>query len=139
MRDSSNYARLLHLCTEATGKTWCVIWNFCVDDADIIRTINYVRDRYGYTLDAHGAAAYAARLQALGGDVSAGVPVVTLATGHPAKLLRHNDRHYGCFGRNAGKTHVSLMHDAYLYIKIPPTMPALRKAISKALHSNDNR
>ena len=60
---------------------------FGVDDADIIRTINYVRDRYGYTFDAHGAAAYAARLQALGGDVSAGVPVVTLATGHPAKLL----------------------------------------------------
>lgn len=139
MRDSSNYARLLHLYGGNREDMVRDMEFSGVDDADIIRTINYVRDRYGYTFDAHGAAAYAARLQALGGDVSAGVPVVTLATGHPAKLLDTMTAITGASVEMPEKLACFINARRVPVHKIPPTMPALRKAISKALHSNDNR
>lgn len=94
-----------------------------VSDAEIASTICDLRSRYAYTIDTHGAVAYAAadRCTPVGT-----APVVCFATGHPAKQLDVMTRITGAaielpvqLTRFMGKhRHAAI---------IPPTIPALRK------------
>ena len=93
-----------------------------VGDELIAATVNRLRERFGYTIDPHGAVAYAAA-EACRAD---GVPTVSFATGHPAKQLDIMTRITGA----ALEMPVQLTR--FMALKrhssiIPPTLPALRK------------
>lgn len=93
-----------------------------VADDRIADTINGLRRRFGYTIDPHGAVAYAAAESCR----EAAAPVVSFATGHPAKQLDIMTRITGA----AIEMPVQLTR--FMALKrhssiIPPTLPALRK------------
>lgn len=94
-----------------------------VDDATITRTVNGLRRDYGYTVDPHGAVAYAAARSI---DAPEGTPRVVFATGHPAKQLDIMTRLTG----TAIEMPVQLNN--FMVVRrtptiIPPTLPALKK------------
>lgn len=95
-----------------------------VDDALIADTIKKLHDRMGYTIDPHGAVAYASALR----NVSTDVPTVIFATGHPAKQL---DIMTQITGR---PLELPVQLTRFMAVRrhatiIPPTLPALRKHI----------
>lgn len=94
-----------------------------VDDATIARTVNELRGEYGYTVDPHGAVAYAAAHSI---DAPEGTPRVVFATGHPAKQLDIMTHLTG----TAIEMPVQLNN--FMVVRrtptiIPPTLPALKK------------
>ncbi len=93
-----------------------------VSDELIADTVTDLRRRFGYTIDPHGAVAYAAAEACR----EPGVPVVSFATGHPAKQLDIMTRITGA----AIELPVQLTRFMSLRRHssiIPPTLPALRK------------
>ena len=93
----------------------------CSDDtiADVITTL---RSEYRYTIDPHGAVAFAAARSI----DSAGAPKVIFATGHPAKQLDIMTRITG--------SSIEMPHQLTKFMSmrrnpaiIPPTLPALKK------------
>ncbi len=102
-----------------------VIYSY-IADAEIASTINDVYDRSGYTLDPHGATAYAA----LRRNLQPGAIGVALATAHPALSI---DRMTAITGR---AIELPLSLTRFMGIqpdtdKIPPTYPAFRRYLSK--------
>lgn len=93
-----------------------------ISDQVIADTINGLRSLHGYTIDPHGAVAYAA-MQGMG---LTGVPKVVFATGHPAKQLDIMTRITGAA--------IEMPHQLtrFMSVKrnptiIPPTLPALKR------------
>ncbi len=89
----------------------------------IAATINRLRRDAGYTIDTHGAVAYAAT-----SEVSTKVPKVVFATGHPAKHIDIMTRVTG----SSIELPIQLTHFMTVRrhsIIIPPTLPALRKQL----------
>lgn len=93
-----------------------------VTDAQIAVTINYLRGD-GYTIDPHGATAYAA-VRA----VQHSGPKVVFATVHPAKQLDAMTAITGA-AIELPMQLTRFMHVKRHPIKVPPTLPALRKLI----------
>jgi len=137
MCNSTNYARLLYLYDGNEAEMSRNIEFVGVDDADIARAIVGVRESFGYTFDTHGAAAYAARMKT--SDIISGVPSVTLATGHPAKVLDAMTRITGASVELPVQLMRFISARRVPVPKIPPTMPALRKAIVTALGDSPDR
>jgi len=99
-----------------------IIRNSAVSDVEIAGTINELRTK-GYTIDTHGAVAYAAARK-----VGSEAPKVIFATGHPAKQLDIMTRITGA----AIELPVQLTRFMSIKrnpLKIAPTLPALRKLI----------
>lgn len=93
-----------------------------IDDDTIARTVNDLRSRCFYTIDPHGAVAYAAARSMGCSDA----PTVVFATGHPAKQLDIMTRLTG----SAIEMPVQIAR--FMAVKrqpviLPPTMPALKK------------
>jgi len=93
-----------------------------ISDADIESTIIDLRKQHGYTIDTHGAVAYAAASAVHNGSA----PKVIFATGHPAKQIDTISRIIGAS--------VDMPHQLarFMSVKrnpliIPPTLPALKK------------
>lgn len=93
-----------------------------ISDEVIAKTINDLRSLHGYTIDPHGATAYAALQRVDTGNV----PKVVFATGHPAKQLDIMTRITGAA--------IEMPHQLtrFMAVKrnpiiIPPTLPALKK------------
>lgn len=96
-----------------------------VDDALIASTIRSLRSDSGYTIDPHGAVAYAAAQNAA---LLPGQPVVVFATGHPAKQLDTMTQLTGA------SIELPVQLTRFMSVRrnsiiIPPTLPALRKHI----------
>ena len=96
-----------------------------VSDDVIASTMNGLSRDMGYTIDPHGAVAFAAAAA----EGNAKTPQVIFATGHPAKQLDIMTR---CTGR-AVELPVQLTR--FMSVKrhatvLPPTLPALRKHLS---------
>lgn len=96
-----------------------------IDNDTIASTINSLRKTAAYTIDPHGAAAYAAMQRVERGNL----PAVIFATGHPAKQLDIMTKITGC----ALDMPVQLAR--FMSVKrhpaiIPPTLPALKKHLS---------
>lgn len=96
-----------------------------VSDEVIEATVTGLRDRYGYTIDTHGAVAYAAAASVHNGTA----PKVIFATGHPAKQLDIITRIIG--------VSLDMPHQLarFMSVKrnptiIPPTLPALKKHLN---------
>lgn len=119
----SGWPRLLHLYgdnLEAMRRD--IIAPDGISDSDIATTVNTLRGRYGYTIDPHGAVAYAAAEAVDNGDR----PKVIFATGHPAKQLDIMTRITGAA--------IDMPHQLsrFMAVKrppiiIPPTLPAIKK------------
>lgn len=93
-----------------------------IDDKTIADTINGLRSTYGYTIDTHGAAAYAAADK----HTAPNIPKVVFATGHPAKLLNIMTQ----ITASAIELPVQLtrfMSEKRRSTILPPSLPALRK------------
>ena len=93
-----------------------------VSDERIAEVINSLRSEHGYTIDPHGAVAYAAAVA----QGSPGVPKVVFATGHPAKQLDIMTRITG------SSIELPVQLTRFMSVRrhstiIPPTVPALRK------------
>lgn len=102
-----------------------------ISDQVIEKTVTGLRDRYGYTIDTHGAVAYAAAASVNNGSA----PKVIFATGHPAKQLDIITRIIGAS--------VDMPHQLarFMSVKrtptiIPPTLPALKKHLDTILTFN---
>lgn len=117
----SGWPRLLHLYNGDLAAMKRDIKAVSVDDFSISETINRLRDEHGYTIDPHGAMAYAAAA-----DVPSDVPKVILATGHPAKQLDIMTR------VTSAAIEMPVQLTQFMSVRrhatiIPPTLPALRK------------
>lgn len=96
-----------------------------IDNQTIADTINHLRRDFGYTIDPHGAVAYAALQNIYRGNA----PAVVFATGHPAKQLDTMTKITGC------ALDMPVQLAKFMGIKrqpaiIPPTLPALKKHLS---------
>lgn len=96
-----------------------------INDATIGETINHLREKYGYTLDPHGAVAYATAMT----QESNSCPKIVFATGHPAKQLDIMTHLTG------SAIEMPLQLTKFMTVKrspiiIPPTLPALRKHLN---------
>lgn len=93
-----------------------------IDDNTVAETVNGLRSAHGYTIDTHGAAAYAAAAR----YATADAPKVVFATGHPARLLNIMTQ----ITASAIELPVQLtrfMGERRRATILPPTVPALRK------------
>ena len=85
--DPSNFARLDRLYDGSLHAMRAAIQGERVTEAETRAALREAYGRYGRVLDPHGAVAYAAaRRQLDAGTVDAGLPVIALATAHPAKF-----------------------------------------------------
>jgi threonine synthase len=85
--DPSNFARLERLHAGSPDAMRAAIQGERVTEAETRAAIREAYGRYGRVLDPHGAVAYAAaRRQIEAGAIDAGLPVIALATAHPAKF-----------------------------------------------------
>jgi threonine synthase len=80
----SNFERLLDLCNHSHEEFTKEIEGYFYDDASTREAIREVYDKYGYTIDPHGAVAYLALKEYRKKDPN--VAGVILGTAHPAKF-----------------------------------------------------
>jgi threonine synthase len=83
--DPSNFPRLLALHGDSMDAMRGNLTGIAIDEPTTRRTIRELYARTAYLVDPHGAVGYAAAREYARTDGS-GVPVITLATAHPAKF-----------------------------------------------------
>lgn len=81
----SNFSRMLDLYSSTWNNLKEDIYGFSCDDETTKEAVAEVYNRYGYTIDPHGAVGYAAAKEYL--DKNKESRVVILETAHPAKFL----------------------------------------------------
>lgn len=122
----SGWPRLRHLYNgDLTAMRKDILAPESINDDEIADTINSLRSCHNYTIDPHGAVAYAAAKNIDNGNA----PKVVFATGHPAKQLDIMTRITG--------SAIEMPHQLarFMSVKrnpaiIPPTLPALKKLLS---------
>ena len=83
--DPSNFPRLSALHGDSADAMRANLVGLAIDELTTRATIREVHARTSYVLDPHGAVGYAAACEYARHDPS-GIPIVTLATAHPAKF-----------------------------------------------------
>ena len=99
-----------------------------VDDEETVRTIREVHEQTGYLLDPHSAIGYAAGRE----HAQAGVPMIAMATAHPAKFSRAIRQAIG--HEPPLPQGLALLRDLPTRVEVlPSSLPALQDHIRRTL------
>ncbi len=121
MRDFED-TRALSIPAELIGRANPLFASARIDGDGMAQAMRHAHERFGQVLDPHTAIALAA---AQGSDVPADVPIVTLATAHPAKFREAVERATGV--RPALPTQIAGLFDRHeRYDTLPATIDAVR-------------
>lgn len=126
----SNFVRIMELFHQEFDDLSCMLSGDTVTDAETLNTISEVEEKYGYTLDPHGAVAYRA-LE----DYLAGHPEkkgFILETAHPVKFPEAVEKATGKIISIPGSL-ADLMEKEKKTVEINPNFEALKDFLLKTI------
>ncbi len=126
----SNFVRIMELFHQEFDDLSCMLSGDTVTDAETLNTISEVEEKYGYTLDPHGAVAYRALEDYLAGHP--GKKGFILETAHPVKFPEAVEKATGKIISIPGSL-ANLMEKEKKTVEINPNFEALKDFLLKTI------